>query len=113
MREHHNDYLCNGGVEKHRVVCLFVPIRSSSRGELSDSLGPLAHGVLGQLSGQHQPHRCLNLPRCQRLGLADLDQLACKEECIHTSMSMMNKTNILVNLFYVPLQHSSNNKHNA
>jgi len=32
-----------------------------SAGELGDGLGALGHGVLGQLAGQHQAHRGLNL----------------------------------------------------
>lgn len=34
----------------------------SRRRVLGDSLGALRHGVLGQLTGQDQPHRGLDLP---------------------------------------------------
>ena len=52
-----------------------VSMWSLRGGELRDSLGALRHGVLGELAGKGQPHRCLNLPGCEGLGLVDLPQL--------------------------------------
>jgi hypothetical protein len=49
------------------------------RGEFGHGFGALAHGMLGKLSGQHQPHGRLNLPGRQCLCLVDLGQLACKD----------------------------------
>ena len=45
---------------------------SLSRGELGNSLGPLGHGVLGQLPRESQAHGRLDLARGQRLGLVNL-----------------------------------------
>ena len=59
-----------GGVENTVVVALLTPIfreqrkqwRRLSARELGDSLGALAHGVLGELTGESQAHSSLHFP---------------------------------------------------
>ena len=59
------DCLCEyfGGPEKGRLGRVGRKQNSLlGAGVLGDGLGSLRDGVLGQLSGQEEPHGCLNLP---------------------------------------------------